>query len=158
MKLDIVPSPLAPVVAKQKWLMYEMIRFSHASNRLASARVITMIGVAVYLFFSCSLWVGLGLLLISMWFLDFVFRLLHAYFFADFYVDIAQVAYAADAGLEQDLRIMLNRVGNVFSNKDPLRREALDDQLRNTYTMVQTKFELREAIHEIDKRKAPPKP
>ena len=153
MKLDIAPTSLVSAQTKRKWLLYEMMRFHDASSKLVSVKNILQIGVAIYLFMSCSLWVGLGLLVLELWILDKAFRLLHAYIFADFYVDLSMVAFEESADVEQDLRILLNRVGNIFKNEDPNRREALDEQLKNSYTMVQTKFELREAIHEIDKGK-----
>ena len=151
MRLDLAPTPMAPVAKKRKWLMYEMLRYKEGLSRMVTLKVLIGVGVACLIFSQLSFWLGMAVLWGGLLLLDYGFHLIHVVLYAQFYMDLTAICFADGAEVEQDLRLLLNRAQNYLENKDPEKREALYKSLDEMYILVRTKNELREAIHDLNK-------
>ena len=62
MRLDLAPTPMAPVAKKRKWLMYEMLRYKEGLSRMVTLKVLIGVGVACLIFSQLSFWLGMAVL------------------------------------------------------------------------------------------------
>ena len=137
----------ASAEAKKKWFMYEMLRYYKSISLMS--RIQTLISIILFsaiIFFVHNLllaFISATLMLVGM---EYLFLFIHIKSHTPFYAELTECLFGEDYDSSHDMRLILNRVGNLVELKDPKLRDKVYGEMVECYQRLKTKEDLREAL------------
>ena len=150
MNLDVIPTGLATGESKKQWLTHELLRYRDSvSNIVRNKTLLTVVICGLGLRFIEPWWFGIIVILIACAAIDFIFMYIQANKYSGYYKALTSACFEVEADVDHDMRIFLNRVGNLIELKDENLKDKVYKEMVECYDRVKLKTDLREAINDM---------